>query len=166
MSMIDEAVKAAETYARGYTMGHLPGPPNRKLVVVTCMDARIMVDQMLGLKIGDAHIIRNAGGIVTDDTIRSLIISHYHLFTQEFMIINHTECGLLAFKDDDLRRRLQETSGTATIAPDRFYSFTDLEQNVREQVQKVKSHPWVPRHIAVRGFVYDIRTARLNEVLG
>jgi carbonic anhydrase len=166
MSMIDDAVKAAETYARGYTMGHLPAPPNRKLAVVTCMDARMMVDQMLGLKIGDAHIIRNAGGIVTDDTIRSLLISHYLLFTHEFMIINHTGCGLLEFKDDDLRRRLQETTGTATVAPDRFYSFTDLEQNVREQVQKVKSHPWVPRHIPVRGFVYDIKTARLSEVLG
>src|SRR3954470_9675707 len=143
MSTIDDAVKSAEAYAQSHSMGHLPAPPNRKLVVLTCMDARIMVDQILGLKLGDAHVLRNAGGIVTEDTLRSLLISHYMLYTQEFMIINHTDCGLLLFKDEDLRRRLQETSGTATLAPDRFHAFTDLEQNVREQVQKVRSHPWV-----------------------
>src|SRR5689334_6899921 len=149
MSAIDDAVRAADGYSQAHSMGHLPAPPNRKLTVVTCMDARIMVNELLGLKIGDAHIIRNAGGIVTEDTLRSLLISHYMLFTQEFMIINHTECGLLSFKDEEFQRRLRETTGAAAIAPDRFYTFTDLEQNVREQIQRVKSHPWVPKHIPV-----------------
>src|SRR3954471_11834636 len=162
MSGIDDAVTAAGQYVQGFTMGHLPASPNRKLTVVTCMDARIMVNDLLGLKMGDAHIIRNAGGIVTEDTLRSLLISHFMLFTQEFMIINHTECGLLLFKDEEFHRRLRETTGTAAIAPERFHAFTDLEQNVREQIQKVKSHPWVPRHIPVRGFIYDVGTARLS----
>src|SRR4051812_24866296 len=99
MSAIDDALGANERYAQGFTEGHHPASPSRRLAVVTCMDARIMVDALLGLKIGDAHVIRNAGGVVTEDVIRSLLVSHHMLFTQEFMIINHTYCGLLAFKD-------------------------------------------------------------------
>lgn len=164
MSAIDDAVAANEKYAQGFTEGHRTASPERRLVVVTCMDARIMVDALLGLKIGDAQVIRNAGGVVTEDVIRSLLVSHYHLFTHEFMIINHTNCGLLAFKDEDLRTRLQQVSGTATVVPATFHTFTDLEENVRLQVQKVKSHPWIPKHIVVRGFVYDVATGRLREV--
>jgi carbonic anhydrase len=130
------------------------------------MDARKTVEEFLGLKTGDAHIIRNAGGIVTEDAIRSLLISHYLLGTQEFMVINHTDCGMLTFKDEELRKKLEQSAGTATIAPAHFYAFSDLEENVRKQVQKIKSHPWVPKGIPVRGFIFDVKTGRLNEVSG
>ena len=139
-------------------------PPARKLAVVACMDARLTVEPMLGLKTGDAHIIRNAGGIVTEDAVRSLLISHHLLGTQEFIIINHTDCGMLTFKDEELRAKLQQLSGTATVAPVHFHAFGNLEENVRQQAQRVKSHPWVPKNIPVRGFIYDVRTGKLTEV--
>ena len=164
MSAIDEVVEANRRYAEGFALGHLTSPPMRRLAVVACMDSRLSLEQMLGLKMGDAHMIRNAGGIVTDDVLRSLIISHYQLFTQEIMIINHTDCGLLTFKDEDLRTRLQQVTGTDAVAPARFYTFSDLAENVRHQVQKVRSHPWMPGHVMVRGFIYDVRTGRLSEV--
>jgi carbonic anhydrase len=164
MSVIDEVLQANRAYAQNFALGHLPRPPARKLAIVACMDARLTVEQVLGLKTGDAHIIRNAGGIVTEDALRSLLISHYLLGTEEFMIINHTGCGMLIFKDEDLRTKLHKASGTAAVAPVHFYAFTDLEENVRQQIQKVKSHPWVPKKIPVRGFIYDAKTGRLNEV--
>jgi carbonic anhydrase len=164
MSVTDEVLKANEAYAQSFTLGHLPMPPARKLAIVACMDARLTVSQLLGLKTGEAHIIRNAGGIVTEDALRSLIISHHLLGTQEFMIINHTDCGMLTFKDDDLRSRLQHQTGMAAVAPVAFHAFSNVEENVRQQIQKVKAHPWVPRHISVRGFVYDVKTGRLKEV--
>jgi carbonic anhydrase len=164
MGVIDEVFAANESYAQSFTLGHLSLPPARKLAVVACMDARLMVDQMLGLKTGDAHVIRNAGGIVTEDALRSLILSHHLLGTQEFMIINHTDCGMLTFKDEDVREKLQQLTGTATVAPVHFYAFSDLEENIRRQAQKVKSHPWVPKDIPVRGFIYDVKTGRLREV--
>jgi carbonic anhydrase len=164
MGVIDELLRANEDYAKNFTLGNLPVPPARKLAIVACMDARLTIEQMLGLKTGDAHIIRNAGGIVTEDAIRSLIISHHLLGTQEFMIINHTDCGMLTHKDDEVRVRLQKASGTAVVAPACFHTFTNLEENIREQIQKVKSHPWIPKHIPVRGFIYDVKTGRLNEV--
>lgn len=166
MSVIDEVVKANEEFARQFTLGHLPLPPARRLAVVACMDARLTVEPALGLKTGDAHVIRNAGGIVTDDVLRSLIISHHLLGTQEFVLVNHTDCGMLTFTDNDLRARLRRETGTAPVAPARFYAFSDLEANVREQIQAIRSHPWVPRHIPVRGFIYDVRTGRLAEVSG
>ena len=164
MSVTEETIKANENYAQDFASGHLPMPPARKLAVVACMDARLMVDQVLGLKIGDAHIIRNAGGLVTDDALRSLIISHHLLGTQEFIIINHTDCGMLTFKDEELRAKLQQQTGTAADTPAHFYAFTDVEENLRQQIEKVKGHPWIPRQIPVRGFVYDVRTGRLSEV--
>lgn len=164
MSVIDETLQANRAYAQAFNLGHLPMPPARKLAVVACMDARLTVEQILGLKTGEAHIIRNAGGIVTEDALRSLLISHHLLGTQEFMIINHTDCGMLTFKDEDLRLRLQQQSGTAVVAPLHFHAFGGLEQNVREQIQKVKAHPWIPKQIPVRGFVYDVKTGRLTEV--
>lgn len=164
MSVIEEVLRANEHYAGSFTLGHLPMPPARKLAVVACMDARLTVEQVLGLRTGDAHVIRNAGGIVTDDAVRSLIISHHLLGTQEFMIVNHTDCGMLTFKDDELRAKLRRATGTATVAPDSFHAFSDLEDNVREQIQRVRSHPWLPSHIPVRGFIYDVRTGRLSEV--
>ena len=164
MSVSDEVLKANETYAQSFGLGHLALPPARKLAVVACMDARLIVSQILGLKAGDAHIIRNAGGIVTEDALRSLIISHHLLGTQEFIIINHTDCGMLTFKDEDLRLKLHQQTGTAAVSPASFHAFTNLEENVRQQTQKIRSHPWVPNHISVRGFVYDVKTGRLKEV--
>ena len=164
MSVIDEVLKANQEYAKNFKLGHLPMPPANKLAVVAFMDARMTVSQLLGLKTGEAHIIRNAGGIVTEDALRSLIISHHLLGTQEFMIINHTDCGMLTFKDEELRKKLQKETGTLPVAPTYFHPFSDLEENVREQIQKVKSHPWVPKQIPVRGFIYDVKTGRLNEV--
>ena len=164
MSVTEEAIKANKSYAQDFALGDLPMPPARKLAVVACMDARLMVDQVLGLKTGDAHIIRNAGGLVTDDALRSLIISHHLLGTQEFIIINHTDCGMLTFKDEELRTKLQQETGTATDTPDGFHAFTDLEENVRRQIEKTQAHPWIPRKIPVRGFIYDVKTGELSEV--
>jgi carbonic anhydrase len=164
MSVTDDVLTANRQYAADFKLGNLAMPPARKLAIVACMDARMSVEAMLGLKTGDAHIIRNAGGIVTEDAVRSLIISHYLLGTQEFIIINHTDCGMLTFKDEDLRSKLQSATGTAAVVPTAFHAFGDLEQNVREQIQKVKVHPWIPKDIPVRGFVYDVKTGRLNEV--
>ena len=164
MSVTDEVIAANRHYAADFQLGDLTMPPTRKLAIVACMDARMTVESMLGLKTGEAHIIRNAGGIVTEDAVRSLIISHYLLGTQEFIIINHTDCGMLAFKDEELRSRLLSATGTAAVVPAAFHTFCDLEQNLREQIQKVKAHPWIPKEIPVRGFVYDVKTGRLNEV--
>ena len=164
MSTIDEGLKNNQQYAQSFNLGHLPMPPGRKLAIVACMDARLTVEQVLGLKTGDAHIIRNAGGIVTEDAIRSLIISHHLLGTQEFMIINHTDCGMLTFHDAELKNKLRESTHANAVAPEAFHAFGDVEQNVREQIEKVKSHPWIPKEIPVRGFVYDVKSGKLNEV--
>jgi len=164
MSTIDEALLANESYAREFKLGHLPMPPARKLAIVACMDARLTVEQVLGLKTGDAHIIRNAGGIVTEDAIRSLLISHSLLGTQEFAVINHTDCGMLTFKDQDLREKLEKQTGTSSVTPAHFHPFSDLEENVRVQIQKIKSHPWIPKNVPVRGFVYDVKSGRLKEI--
>jgi carbonic anhydrase len=164
MSIIDETLRANERYAQDFKLGHLAMPPARKLAVLACMDARLTVERFLGLETGEAHIIRNAGGIASEDAVRSLIISHHLLGTQEFLIVNHTDCGMLTFKDDELRGRLEQETGSAAVVPAYFHAFSDLEENVRRQVARVQSHPWVPRHIPVRGFVYDVRTGRLREV--
>jgi carbonic anhydrase len=164
LSAIDDAVKANEAYYRHYTAGMLPVQPAKKLAVLTCMDSRIDVFAVLGLNNGEAHIIRNAGGIVTDDALRSLILSHHLLGTQEFMIIAHTDCGQLKYTEDEMRGRLQRQYGTAAVAPAHFFAFSDIEASVREQMQKVRTHPWLPKDLPVRGFVYDVRTGRLTEV--
>jgi carbonic anhydrase len=164
MSVVDETLKANELYAKNFTLGGLGMPPSRKLAIVACMDARLTVEQALGLKTGEAHIIRNAGGIATEDAIRSLIISHHLLGTQEFAVINHTDCGMLTFKDEELASDLRKKTGAAPVSPARFYSFSNPEDNVREQVQRIKGHPWIPRQIPVRGFVYDVKSGRLLEI--
>ncbi|MGO9056756.1 MAG: beta-class carbonic anhydrase [Candidatus Binataceae bacterium] len=164
MSIIDETLKANEAYARNFKLGDLAMPPKTKLAIVACMDARLTVEQVLGLNTGDAHIIRNAGGIVTEDAIRSLLISHYLLGTREFMIINHTDCGMLTFKDADLLERLEREKGVSVLSPTHFHTFENLEANVRRQIQRVTSHHWVPKEIPVRGFIYDVKTGKLNEV--
>ncbi|MGH9395520.1 MAG: beta-class carbonic anhydrase [Terriglobia bacterium] len=166
MSIIDEVVKANEEHARNFSLGLLPMPPGRKLAVVACMDARLDIPRILGLKAGEAHIIRNAGGIADESALRSLIISQHLLGTQEFMFIHHTDCGMLTFKEEDLISKLRKQTGAAAVAPGRFYAFSNLEEDVREQVQKVRSHPWIPKSIPVRGFIYDVKTGKLREVSG
>jgi carbonic anhydrase len=163
MSVIDEVVEANRKYAETHELKRLTPRPERKLAVLTCMDTRLSI-VTLGLKAGDAHIIRNAGGIVTDDTLRSLLISHYLLGTEEFMIINHTDCGLMHTTEQDLRTRIQNSTGTAAIAPSFFYAFQNIEENVRHQLQKLRSHPWVPEKVTVRGFVYDVASGLLREI--
>ena len=164
MSATDDALRANETYAKTFKLGSLPRPPARKLAVLACMDARLSVEQFLGLKTGDAHIIRNAGGVVTEDALRSLIISHHLLGTQEFLVINHTDCGMLSFTDEELRSRLERTTGQTAVVPAYFHSFRDVEENVHRQVQRLRSHPWIPSYVTVRGFVYEVETGQLREV--
>lgn len=166
MSVTDEILEANRRYAETFKLGDLPMPPARKLAVVACMDARLTVEDALGLKTGDAHIIRNAGGLATEDALRSLILSHYLLGTQEFLVINHTECGLLNFEEDKFRQRLWRETGAHADSPAHFFPFRDLEENVREQILKVRSHAWIPAHIPVRGFVFDVKTGSLHEVEG
>jgi carbonic anhydrase len=163
MSVIDEVLVANEIYSHTHELRKLTPRPERKLAIVTCMDTRLSI-RTLGLKTGDAHIIRNAGGIVTDDTVRSLVVSHYLLGTEEIMIINHTDCGLMHSTEHDLRTRIQNRTGTDAIAPAFFYTFQDIEENVRHQLQKLHTHPWIPTTIPVRGFVYDITSGLLREI--
>ena len=165
MSVIDEVLEANEIYSRTHELRRLTPRPARKLAILTCMDTRLSI-RTLGLMTGDAHIIRNAGGIVTDDSLRSLLISHYLLDTQEIMVINHTDCGLTGRSEEELRRLvISRTGSDAVAAPSRFFTFNIVEENVRDQIQKLRRHPWIPQHIPVRGFVYDVTKGRLIEVL-
>ena len=163
MSVIDEVLEANEIYSRTHELRALTPRPARKLAVLTCMDTRLSI-RTLGLKTGDAHIIRNAGGIVTDDSLRSLVISHHLLGTEEIMVINHTDCGLMHTSEQDLRIRIQNRTGTAAVAPAFFYAFQNIEENVQHQLQKLRTHPWIPREVTIRGFVYDVSTGRLREI--
>lgn len=165
MSVADDLLAANEVFARSFDLGNLNVRPRRHAAVLACMDSRILFEHCLGLRPGDAHMIRNAGGIATDDAIRSLIVSHHLLDTQEFIIINHTDCGLLKVKEHDLRAKLTEKMGVVASEPAHFHAFDDLEGNVREQVRRVRSHPWIPKHIPVRGFIYDVKTGKLKEVV-
>ena len=164
MSVIDETLKANQEYARNFAHASLPMPPGRKLAVVACMDARLDIPQILGLKIGEAHIIRNAGGIADESALRSLIISQDLLGTEEFIFIHHVDCGMLTFKEDKYIPKLRKQTGVSAVAPARFYAFDNLEEDVREQVQKTKAHPWIRKGTTVRGFVYDVKTGKLKEV--
>jgi len=163
MSVIEEVLAANEIYSRSHELRKLTPRPERKLAVLMCMDTRISI-RMLGLKEGDAHIIRNAGGIVTEDALRSLLLSHYLLGTEEIMVINHTDCGLMHTNEQDLRTRIQNRAGTAAVAPAFFYTFQNIEENVRHQLQKLRSHPWIPKTVTIRGFVYDVSTGCLREI--
>ena len=162
MSVTDELVANNEAYAARFDKGDLPLPPGKKLAVVACMDARLNPYGILGLSEGDAHIIRNAGGVVTDDEIRSLSISQRLLGTEEIILIHHTECGMLTFTDDSFRADLQSETGIKP--PWSPESFTDLEDDVRSSIGRIKASPFIPRKDAVRGFVYDVHTGRLREV--
>lgn len=164
MTVIDDALRANEQASRTYDPAR-GRPPSPKLVIVTCMDPRLNdILPMLGLQPGDADVIRNAGDAITEDALRSLLVSTRVLGSREIMIINHTGCGMQTFTDEQLETQLEQQTGTATIVPERFYAFTDPEANVREQIQKVKGHPWIAKDIPVRGFIYDVDTGRVREV--
>jgi carbonic anhydrase len=163
MGIYEENLAANQQYAEKFALGHLPMPPARKLAVVACMDARLTVEQFLGLKTGDAHIIRNAGGLVTEDALRSLIISSSLLGTRTYYVIQHTDCGMLTFTDEKLREKLKtETGHDASHL--HFHSFSDVEKSVKKQLQTIRSNPFLPRDIDVHGFIYDVRTGKLREI--
>ncbi|GAC1316398.1 MAG: carbonic anhydrase [Thermoleophilaceae bacterium] len=162
MSATDDLLRNAESYAAGFDKADLPIPPASKVAVVACMDARINLYALLGLKEGDAHVIRNAGGVITDDEIRSLAISQRLLGTEEIMLIHHTDCGMLTFSDDEFRRSIQEETGIKPSWAAEF--FTDLEEDVRQSVARIKASPFIPKKDGVRGFVYEVETGRLREV--
>ena len=162
MATTDELLQNAERYAEGFDQGDLPMPPGRKVAVLACMDARLNPYRILGLREGDAHVIRNAGGVVSDDVIRSLAISQNLLGTEEIILIHHTNCGMLTFTDDELAERLERETGQRPQW--RAHAFSDLEQDVREGIERIKSSPFIPRTDSVRGFVYEVETGRLREV--
>jgi carbonic anhydrase len=164
MGLIDEALSANATIADDYDPDR-GKPPAPKIAIVTCADPRLSsIERMLGLAEADVDMIRNFGTVIDDDAVRSLVLSTRLLGTKEIMIINHTDCGMLRFTDSEMEERLRKATRQAPIAPARFYSFTDAEENTREQIQKARSHPWISREVPVRGFVYDVRTGRLSEV--
>ncbi len=163
-STIDQVLSHNEGFARTFTGAALSAPPQRKLLVVACMDARINIQTALGLNYGDAHILRNAGGTVTDDVMRSAIVSTNVLGTREIMVINHTGCGMMACTEHGLRQQLTEQYGPTERCPDEFHTFTDLDDHVREQARKLREHPWIPAQTVIRSFTYDVQTGRLHEV--
>ena len=163
MSATDDLLANAARYAESFDRGDLPLPPAKGVAVVACMDARLNVYGLLGLHEGDAHVIRNAGGVVTDDEIRSLSISQHLLGTDEIVLIHHTGCGMLTFSDDEFADRLESETGSRPSW--RAEAFGDLEGDVRESIARIKSSPFIPRKESVRGFVYDVETGALTEVV-
>ena len=163
MAVRDEIVEANERYASQFDRGELPMPPGRRFAVVTCMDARLDPARFLGLEEGDAHVIRNAGALVTDDALRSLTISNRLLGTQETFVIAHTDCGMLTFTNEDIRAKLADEVGADASDVD-FLPFDDLEESVRASVRRVREHPLLPESFSASGFVYDVRSGRLAEV--
>jgi carbonic anhydrase len=162
MSVTDELLRNAEQYAASFDRGDLPMPPAKQVAVLACMDARLNPYALLGLSEGDAHVIRNAGGVVTDDEIRSLSISQRLLGTEEIILIHHTDCGMLTFSDDEFRRQIQKDTG---IKPEwAAEAFDDLEEDVRQSMARIKASPFIPKKDQVRGFVYDVKTGGLTEV--
>jgi carbonic anhydrase len=159
MSVVDEVTAANERYASRFAKGELPTPPARKLAVVTCMDARLDPARFLGLEEGDAHVIRNAGGIVNDETIRSLVISHQLLGTEEAVVIGHTGCGMLTFTNDDVHAKLGPESESIDFQP-----FPDVAERVRQSVDAIRSHPLLADGFSATGFVYDVRSGRIEPV--
>jgi carbonic anhydrase len=161
MSVTDELLANNERYADGFT-GPLPMPPAKGVAVVACMDARLNLYALLGLEEGQAHVIRNAGGAVTDDGIRSLAISQRLLGTREIILIHHTDCGMLTFTDDDFRAAIQADTGIRPAWS--AEAFSDLDADVRQSIARIKASPFVPHKDSVRGFVFDVATGKLNEV--
>lgn len=162
MSATDELLRNNEAYAAAFESGGLPAPPSKGVAVVACMDARLNVYGMLGLSEGDAHVIRNAGGVVTDDVIRSLMISQRFLGTREIVLVHHTDCGMLTFTEDEAKREIEAETGIRP--PFALEPFSDLEEDVRQSIRRIQASPFIPHKDAVRGFVYEVETGRLREV--
>jgi carbonic anhydrase len=164
LTVTDDLVANNEQYAKGFDEGGLPMPPGKKVAVLACMDARLNPYKVLGLSVGDAHIIRNAGGVATDDAIRSLVISQRLLGTTEIVLVHHTDCGMLTFRDDDVKAQIESDTG---IRPHfALEAFADMDADVRQCMARIKASPFIPNRDAVRGFVYDVETGRLREVTG
>lgn len=162
MSSSDVFLANNARYAEQFQKGKVPPTPSKRVAIVACMDARIETGRLLGLKEGDAHVIRNAGGVVTDDVLRSLVISQRLLGTKEIILIHHTDCGMLSFRDDEIKDRIEADTGLRPAFA--FEAFTDLEEDVRQSIRRIKASPFVPVKDQLRGFVYDVETGRLNEV--
>jgi carbonic anhydrase len=162
MSVTEELLHNNEAYAESFEKGDLPLPPARAVAVVACMDARLDVHKILGLQEGDAHVIRNAGGVITDDEVRSLTISQRLLGTREVILIHHTDCGMLTFSDDELKAQIHEEVGMKPHFS--MESFSDLEEDVRQSVARIQASPFIPHKESVRGFIYEVETGRLREV--
>ncbi|MCY3749800.1 MAG: carbonic anhydrase [Gammaproteobacteria bacterium] len=162
MSLIDDLLLNNARYADNFDKGELPAPPARKMAVVACMDARLDPHRILGLEEGDAHVIRNAGGVVSDDVIRSLVISQRLLGTREIVLIHHTDCGMLTFRDDDVKDEIESDTGLRPAFA--LEAFKDLDQNVRQSMARIRVNPFIPHKDRLRGFVYDCATGRLDEV--
>jgi carbonic anhydrase len=162
MTVTDELLQNNEAYAESFDKGDLPLPPAKGVAVVACMNARLNVYGMLGLQEGDAHVIRNAGGVITDDEIRSLAISQRLLGTREIVLIHHTDCGMLTFSDDEVKQQIQEDVGIKPHFP--MESFTELEEDVRQSIARIQASPFILNKGSVRGFVYEVETGRLREV--
>jgi carbonic anhydrase len=162
MSVTEELLRHNEAYTRSFDKGELPLPPAKSIAVVACMDARLDVHKILGLQEGDAHVIRNAGGAVTDDVLRSLLISQRLLGTREIVLIHHTDCGMLTFSDDAVKAEVEKETGIRP--PFALDAFADLADDVRQSIARIKASPFIPRKEAVRGFLYEVETGRLREV--
>jgi carbonic anhydrase len=162
MSETDRLLENARAYAEGFEKGGLAIPPSKRVAVVACMDARLIPTRVLGLDEGEAHVIRNAGGVVTDDTIRSLAISQNLLGTEEIVLIHHTDCGMLTFTDEELASKLEDQTGQRPEWS--AHAFPDLEGNVRDSIARINESPFVPNKDSIRGFVYDVETGELREV--
>lgn len=162
MTAIDDFLSNNERYASGFSKGSLPIPPAKRVAVVACMDARLETGALLGLAEGDAHVIRNAGGVVTDDVIRSLTISQRLLGTREIMLVHHTDCGMQTFRNDEFKRQILEETGLEP--PFATEAFQDLDENVRQSLKRVKASPYIPHKDEVRGFVYEVETGKLREI--
>ena len=162
MSATDDLLQNAGEYAANFDKADLPLPPARKVAVLACMDARLVPSRILGLKEGDAHIIRNAGGVVTDDAIRSLAISQRLLGTEEIVLLHHTDCGMLTFSDDEFKRSIQDETGIKPAWA--VEAFGDLDEDVRQSIARIQASPFIPNKDSVRGFVYDVHTGAVREV--
>ena len=162
MSVTDELLRNNEAYAESFEKGDLPLPPARGVAVVACMDARLDVHKILGFQEGDAHVIRNAGGVITDDEIRSLAISQRLLGTREIILIHHTDCGMLTFTDEELKQQIHEEVGMRPHFS--MESVSDLEEDVRQSMRRIQANPFIPHTESVRGFIYEVETGRLREV--
>ncbi len=162
MTATDDVLKNNAQYAEGFDKADLPLPPALNMAVVACMDARLDTHKLLGIQEGDAHVIRNAGGVVTDDVIRSLVISQRLLGTREVVLIHHTDCGMLTFRDDDVKDAILADTGLRPSFA--MEAFGNLEGDVRQSIARIKASPFVPAKDQIRGFVYDCATGRLNEV--